>query len=117
MKTDYDKEQFDKIASLETDVAVIKREIAFIRDTQQSQGRELLRELRRLEKKICQNQDLLRDDNNRSEGEAKIRASKCEKRFEKLEDGHSRIWEKLGTVSIFLYIIAREVIPKIADIL
>jgi len=53
MNNDFDKQQFDKIANLETDVAVIKEGIKNISSA-----------IKRLEKKTDENCKMLREDND-----------------------------------------------------
>jgi len=53
MNNDFDKQQFDKIANLETDVAVIKEGI-----------KHIMNAVKRLEKKTDENCKMLREDND-----------------------------------------------------
>lgn len=91
MNNDFDKQQFDKIAKLETDVAVIKEGI-----------KHIMNAVRRLEKKTDENCKMLRDDND-------TYRQKMEERIEIMEKSIStinvRIAKWAGAISVLIFLI------------
>jgi len=102
MNNDFDKQQFDKIANLETDVAVIKEGIKNISSA-----------IKRLEKKTDENCKMLREDSDRYRVDVEERIKTIEDRLEtkttEFEKFMSKINVRLATwsggLAVVLYIL------------
>lgn len=109
MKTTTDLKQFEEITNIKVDIASVKTEIKHINKELRSLGSSIEKMFLSLEKKICENQKELSSSAN-------TRSGLCNERFKALENDTRKIWEKLSTIGIFIYILVREVAPRLIDI-
>lgn len=110
MNNTTDLKQYEEITSIREEVASVKTEVRYINRDLRLLRKDIKDMFESLEKKICENQSELSSSAN-------TRAGLCNERFKALENDTRKIWEKLSTIGIFVYILIREIAPKLSELI